>query len=313
MACPSCGAPVMPGALFCRLCGTRLPAEQPLAGAPAPNAPSPTAIPPGSAMQPTVFGAPPGSVPPLAAPRTCTNCGSALPEGMAFCTVCGTPIPASQPAAQPPFAGPPPDASGYAAPNGPSAAGAPPAFAGVPAGQQAGAGSYAAPSLPPAMANVVAFPTDTPNRVVLVGLAVMIIGFFLPWIHVSVPSILGSSGANIDFSAITAGWPIWLLLIALLAVGGLVLCQGWIYRTYPRTPHWLLAVPLAAGAFMTAIGLYPLVIYYSLIGSLGALAGGIASNVVSLQFGVYLVTLGGIILIIGGFQKLMREFTAPTP
>jgi uncharacterized membrane protein YvbJ len=56
--CPSCGAEIKDGALFCTGCGAKL-------------EPSP----------------PPAAVPSV---KVCTNCGSQLADGVLFCSTCGT-------------------------------------------------------------------------------------------------------------------------------------------------------------------------------------------------------------------------------
>ena len=61
--CPSCGAPIDKGSMFCSSCGAKITAEEPAAEEPA---------------------APAGPV--------CPNCGQPVPEGHMFCTSCGTKI-----------------------------------------------------------------------------------------------------------------------------------------------------------------------------------------------------------------------------
>ena len=58
--CPSCGAEQAAGALFCSVCGAKMPQEEP---------DSPT----------LATGGP-----------TCPACGAVMPEGTVFCTNCGT-------------------------------------------------------------------------------------------------------------------------------------------------------------------------------------------------------------------------------
>ena len=58
--CPSCGAEQAAGALFCNICGAKMPQEEP---------DSPT----------RATGGP-----------TCPACGAVMPEGTVFCTNCGT-------------------------------------------------------------------------------------------------------------------------------------------------------------------------------------------------------------------------------
>ena len=58
--CPACGAEQAAGALFCSVCGAKMPQEEP---------DSPT----------LATGGP-----------TCPACGAVMPEGTAFCTNCGT-------------------------------------------------------------------------------------------------------------------------------------------------------------------------------------------------------------------------------
>ena len=82
MLCPKCGAQLSDSAVICRACGTMLP-EQPTA----PQTPYPPAFNPAgnaASAQPN-------------APRTCTQCGAPLEDGVRFCTNCGAPAP-EQPA-----------------------------------------------------------------------------------------------------------------------------------------------------------------------------------------------------------------------
>ena len=158
---------------------------------------------------------------------------------------------------------------------------------------------------------ILAFPKDTPNRIVLGELAAILLGFFLPWVHLSFPGFLGIGAIDTDLSAISAGVFAWLLVVVLVAPGALVLCQEWLYRSYPQTPRWLLAMPFAAGTFMTAVSLYTVVLVLSLQAKLAAVGGDVAASLITTQLGVYLVLLGSIILTVGGYQKLVHEHAAP--
>lgn len=89
--CRNCGVPLTDGVAFCTNCGTK--AEEVAAPAPAPvvetPAPAPVVEAPAPAPAPVAAPAPAG--------RFCTKCGTAIAEGMAFCTGCGTPVAAPAP------------------------------------------------------------------------------------------------------------------------------------------------------------------------------------------------------------------------
>jgi pSer/pThr/pTyr-binding forkhead associated (FHA) protein len=78
------------------------PAPQPQAG-PAP-APAPQPAAPAPKPQPVAAAAPAPAPQPQAAapdPGVCTNCGTRIQPGFAFCGACGTPVPGAAPAAPP--------------------------------------------------------------------------------------------------------------------------------------------------------------------------------------------------------------------
>ena len=82
MLCPKCGAQLSDSAVICRACGAMLP-EQPTA----PQTPYPPASNPAESAASAQSNA----------PRTCTQCGAPLEDGVRFCTNCGAPAP-EQPA-----------------------------------------------------------------------------------------------------------------------------------------------------------------------------------------------------------------------
>lgn len=86
--CPACNAPNQPGALFCEMCGTRLP-SQAVTSAPAPATSASGGV-------------------------QCPTCGHAAMPGEAFCDECGTPLNVGTPIA--PAAATPPPASSPAQP-----------------------------------------------------------------------------------------------------------------------------------------------------------------------------------------------------
>ncbi len=157
---------------------------------------------------------------------------------------------------------------------------------------------------------VVAFPEDMPNRVVLGGLAAVLLGFFLPWVHLHFSGFFGIGATETDWSAISGGVLAWLLVVVLMALGAFVLCQAWLYRSQPQTPRWLLVMPLVIGTFMTAVSLSTIVLVLSLQNKLAEIGGDQAAGLFTTQFGVYLVLLGGITLAVGGYLKLVREHGA---
>ncbi len=157
---------------------------------------------------------------------------------------------------------------------------------------------------------VLAFPEDVPNRVVLGGLAAVLLGFFLPWVHLHFPGFFGIAATETDWSAISGGVLAWLLVVVLVALGAFVLCQAWLYRSKPQTPRWLLVMPLVIGTFMTAVSLCTVVLVFSLQNKLAEIGGDLAVSLITTQFGVYLVLLGSITLAVGGYLKLVREHGA---
>lgn len=70
--CPNCGNSVSTEDSFCPVCGTAVPAPEPIS-APAPGSSA------------------------AATERRCASCGTVLPDGASFCSECGTPVPASAP------------------------------------------------------------------------------------------------------------------------------------------------------------------------------------------------------------------------
>ncbi|MGB6429157.1 MAG: RDD family protein [Candidatus Acidiferrales bacterium] len=75
----------------------------------------------------------------------CTRCGTSVPEGAGFCTTCGNPMQANQPAPPPPvYQAPPPPPPVYQAPPTP-----PPVYQAPPPVSQAPTPVYQAPPPPP--------------------------------------------------------------------------------------------------------------------------------------------------------------------
>jgi hypothetical protein len=130
-------------------------------------------------------------------------------------------------------------------------------------------------------------------------------------VHLRFPGFFGIAAIDTDLSGSAGGVLAWLLVIVLVALAAFVLCQEWLYRSYPQIPRWLLAMPLIAGTFVTAVSLYTIVLFLGLQAKLADVGGDAAASLISTQFGVYLVLLGGLILAVGGYQKLARELAAP--
>lgn len=81
--CTGCGQMVSKDLKFCTACGA------PTAPAPAPAAPAPAPVP---TAIPTPTEAPAIPTPVETAAKKCSNCGSEIPDGMAFCQECGTKV-----------------------------------------------------------------------------------------------------------------------------------------------------------------------------------------------------------------------------
>jgi predicted amidophosphoribosyltransferase len=75
--CQQCGAPMPPGARFCRNCGARpqAPAAPPILPAASPSVPAP--VTPSQPETPSITG------------ETCQQCGAPMPPGARFCRNCG--------------------------------------------------------------------------------------------------------------------------------------------------------------------------------------------------------------------------------
>ena len=96
--CPSCGAELSAGALFCTACGAWMPAPPRPAGPVCPNCGAPVA--PDTVFCTNCGVRMPESAPVPEAPQArgpvCPSCGASLPEDTVFCTNCGTRIAAPE-------------------------------------------------------------------------------------------------------------------------------------------------------------------------------------------------------------------------